>query len=108
MAELLQLRKLPLLDDVQDESADDVRVVLTPKSRNVDPAVLMESLFRQCDLETRIPLNMNILDRDSVPRVMDLRDVLRAYLDHRQSKQHGPPGTILTVKVKAPEDGARP
>ena len=85
MAELLQLKKLPLLDDVQDESADDVRVVLTPKNRNVDPAVLMESVFRQCDLETRISLNMNILDKDSVPRVMDLRDVLRAYLDHRQA-----------------------
>ena len=84
MAELLQVRKLPLLDDVNDESADDVRLVLTPKSRNVDPAVLMESVFRQCDLETRIPLNMNILDKDSVPRVMDLREVLRAYLDHRQ------------------------
>ncbi|MDE1900063.1 MAG: DNA topoisomerase IV subunit A [Alphaproteobacteria bacterium] len=84
MAELLQARKLPLLDDVQDESADDVRVVLTPKSRNVDPAVLMESVFRQCDLEVRISLNMNVLDKDSVPRVMDLRAVLRAYLDHRQ------------------------
>ena len=84
MAELLQLKKLPLLDDVQDESADDVRMVLTPKNRNVDPAVLMESVFRQCDLETRIPLNMNVLDKDSVPRVMDLREVLRAYLDHRQ------------------------
>jgi topoisomerase-4 subunit A len=84
MAELLQAKKLPLLDDVNDESADDVRVVLTPKSRNVDPAVLMESVFRQCDLETRVPLNMNILDKDSVPRVMNLREVLRAYLDHRQ------------------------
>ena len=84
MAELLLAKKLPLLDDVNDESADDVRVVLTPKSRNVDPAVLMESVFRQCDLETRIPMNMNVLDKDSVPRVMNLRDVLRAYLDHRQ------------------------
>ncbi len=84
MAELLQLRKLPLLDDVQDESADDVRVVLTPKSRNVEPAILMESVFRQCDLETRIPLNMNILNKDCVPHVMDLREVLRSYLDHRQ------------------------
>jgi len=84
IAELLQARKLPLLDDVNDESADDVRLVLTPKSRNVDPSVLMESVFRQCDLEVRIPLNMNVLDKDCVPRVMDLRDVLRAYLDHRQ------------------------
>jgi topoisomerase-4 subunit A len=84
MAELLQVRKLPLLDDVNDESADDVRIVLTPKSRNVDPAVLMESLFKQCDLEVKIPLNINVLDKDCVPRVMDLRTVLRAYLDHRQ------------------------
>ena len=84
MAELLQAHKIPLLDDVVDESADDVRVVLTPKSRNVDPPVLMESLFRQCDLEVRISLNMNILDKDCVPHVMDLRDVLRAYLAHRQ------------------------
>jgi len=84
MAELLQARKLPLLDDVIDESADDVRVVLTPKNRNVDPAMLMESLFRLCDLEVRISLNMNILDRDCVPRVMDLRGVLKSYLDHRQ------------------------
>ncbi|MDE2029561.1 MAG: DNA topoisomerase IV subunit A [Alphaproteobacteria bacterium] len=84
MAELLQARKLPLLDDVQDESADDVRIVLTPKSRNVDPAVLMESLFRACDLEARIALNMNVLDKECVPRVMDLREVLRGWLDHRQ------------------------
>ncbi|MFA5041510.1 MAG: DNA topoisomerase IV subunit A [Bdellovibrionales bacterium] len=84
MAELLQARKLPLLDDVVDESADDVRIVLTPKSRNVDPAVLMESLFRQCDLEVRFSLNMNVLDKDCVPKVMDLREVLRCYLAHRQ------------------------
>ncbi len=84
MAELLQAKKLPLLDDVNDESADDVRVVLTPKSRAVDPSVLMESVFRACDLDVRISLNMNILDKDGVPRVMDLRAVLKAYLDHRQ------------------------
>jgi len=84
MAELLQLRKLPLLDDVHDESADDVRLILTPKSRNVDPAVLMESLFRQTELESRIPLNLNLLDKDQVPQVMDLRAALRHYLDHRQ------------------------
>ncbi|MDD4615790.1 MAG: DNA topoisomerase IV subunit A [Alphaproteobacteria bacterium] len=84
MAELLQARKLPLLDDVNDESAEDVRIVLTPKSRNVDPAVLMESLFKLCDLEARIPLNMNVLDKDCVPSVMDLRDVLKSYLNHRQ------------------------
>jgi topoisomerase-4 subunit A len=84
IAELLQARKLPLLDDVHDESADDVRLVLTPKSRNVDPAVLMESLFRATDLEVRVPLNLNVLDKDCTPRVMDLREVLRAWLDHRQ------------------------
>jgi len=84
MAELLQLRKLPLLDDVHDESADDIRLILTPKNRNVDPAVLMESLFRQTELETRIPLNLNVLDKECVPQVMDLRAALKAYLDHRQ------------------------
>ncbi|MDX2027385.1 MAG: DNA topoisomerase IV subunit A [Alphaproteobacteria bacterium] len=84
MAELLAARKLPLLDDVHDESADDIRLVLTPKSRNVDPAVLMESLFRQTELEVRIPLNLNVLDKDCVPQVMDLRAALRAWLDHRQ------------------------
>jgi len=84
MADLLLARKLPLLDDVNDHSADDIRIVITPKNRNVDPAVLMESLFRQTELETRIPLNMNVLDKDCVPQVMDLRAVLRSWLDHRQ------------------------
>ncbi|EGX99528.1 DNA topoisomerase IV subunit A [Nitrospirillum viridazoti Y2] len=83
IAELLMERKLPLLEDVRDESAEDVRLVLVPKSRNVDPAVLMEQLFRNTDLEVRIPLNMNVLDADQVPRVMTLHEVLRAYLDHR-------------------------
>lgn len=83
IAELLQERKLPLLDDVRDESADDIRLVLVPKSRNVDPAVLMESLFRVTDLEVKIPLNLNVLDKDSVPQVMDLRVALKHYLDHR-------------------------
>lgn len=83
IAELLTNRKLPLLDDVRDESADDIRLVLVPKSRNVDPAILMESLFRQTDLENKIPLNMNMLDRDGVPQVMDLRGTMRFYLDHR-------------------------
>jgi topoisomerase-4 subunit A len=84
MADLLLAKKLPLLDDVNDHSADDIRIVITPKSRNVDPAVLMESLFRQTELEARIPLNMNVLDKDCVPQVMDLRMVLRSWLDHRQ------------------------
>ena len=83
IAELLQNRKLTLLDDIQDESTTEVRLVLLPKSRNVDPAHLMESLFRQTDLETRISLNMNVLDGGLVPRVMNLREVLKAFLDHR-------------------------
>ncbi|WP_114391517.1 DNA topoisomerase IV subunit A [Oleisolibacter albus] len=87
IAELLGERKLPLLDDVRDESAEDIRLVLVPKSRNVDPAVMMEQLFRNTDLETRFSMNMNVLDaRDGglVPRVMTLHEVLRAFLDHRQ------------------------
>jgi topoisomerase-4 subunit A len=83
IAELLQEKKLAMLADIRDESAADVRIVLEPKSRNVDPAVLMESLFRQTDLETRFPLNMNVLDADGTPRVMNLREALRAFLDHR-------------------------
>jgi len=83
IAELINDKKLPLLGDVRDESAQDVRLVLEPKSRNVDPAVLMESLFRATDLEIRFPLNLNVLDGGKVPRVMNLREALQAYLDHR-------------------------
>ncbi len=83
IAELLQQKKLALLADVRDESADDIRLVLEPRSRNVDPKVLMETLFRQTELETRIALNMNVLEGGLAPRVMTLREVLRAYLDHR-------------------------
>ncbi len=83
IATLLQEKKLALLADVRDESTDQVRLVLEPKSRNVDPAVLMETLFRQTELEVRIPLNMNVLDGGLTPRVMNLREVLRAYLEHR-------------------------
>jgi len=83
IAELLLARKLPLLDDIRDESADDVRLILVPKSRNVDPAVMMESLFKLTELEVKIPLNLNVLDKDGVPQVMSLREALRAYLDHR-------------------------
>ena len=83
IAELLTDKKLALLADIRDESAEDIRVVLEPKSRNVDPAVLMESLFRQTELEARIPINMNVLGSDGVPRVMNLREVLQEFLDHR-------------------------
>ena len=84
IAELLTAKKLPLLADVRDESAEDVRVVLEPKSRAVDPGLLMESLFKATELEARIPLNMNVLSGGKVPKVMPLRDVLREWLDHRK------------------------
>src|SRR5579871_1399304 len=84
IAELLEQKKLPLLDDIHDESAEDVRIVLTPKSRTVEPELLMEQLFRQTDLESRVSLNMNVLDKGVVPRVMSLREVLVAFIDHRR------------------------
>lgn len=84
IALLLSEKKLPLLGDVIDESTDQVRLVLDPKNRLVDPAVLMESLFRHTDLETRIALNMNVLDGGKVPKVMNLKQVLQAFLNHRQ------------------------
>ncbi|MCJ2076270.1 DNA topoisomerase IV subunit A [Methylobacterium sp. E-016] len=84
LAELLQERKLPLLADVRDESAEDVRVVLEPRSRSVDPVILMESLFRLTELEARIPLNMNVLVGGLVPRVIGLAEALREWLDHRR------------------------
>ncbi len=84
VAELMQARKLPLLADIRDESAEDIRLVLEPKSKNVDPVVLMESLFKVTDLESRISLNMNVLSRGLVPNVLCLRDVLLQWLEHRK------------------------
>ncbi|WP_337266540.1 DNA topoisomerase IV subunit A [Oryzifoliimicrobium ureilyticus] len=84
IAELLIARKLPLLEDIRDESAEDIRVVLVPKSRTVDPTILMESMFKLTELESRFPLNMNVLSMGRVPRVMGLKDVLREWLDHRR------------------------
>ncbi|MSP79904.1 MAG: DNA topoisomerase IV subunit A, partial [Rhodospirillales bacterium] len=83
IAELLATKKLPLLEDVRDESTEKVRIVLEPKNRSVEPTTLMEHLFRQTELETRVSLNMNVLDADNTPRVMSLREVLQAFLDHR-------------------------
>ena len=84
IAELLQEKKLTLLGDVRDESAEDIRLVLEPKSRNVEAPHLMEHLFKQTELEVRVPLNMNVLDKDKAPKVMNLGEVLRAFLDHRR------------------------
>ena len=83
IATLMTARKLALLGDVRDESAENVRIVLEPRSRTVDPATLMETLFRATELEVRVALNMNVLDRNHVPRVMNLGEVLQAFLDHR-------------------------
>jgi topoisomerase-4 subunit A len=84
IAELLIARKLPLLEDVRDESAEDIRLVLVPKSRTVDPALLMESLFKLTELESRFPLNMNVLSRGKVPNVLSLKNVLQEWLEHRR------------------------
>ncbi len=84
IAELLQARKLPMLGDVRDESAEDIRLVLEPKSRSVDPVLLMESLFKVTELESRISLNMNVLSHGRVPNVLSLKEVLKQWLDHRK------------------------
>jgi topoisomerase-4 subunit A len=84
IAELLIARRLPLLEDIRDESAEDVRLVLVPKSRTVDATLLMESLFKLTELESRIPLNMNVLSQGKVPKVMALNEVLTEWLDHRK------------------------
>ncbi|MCL4129297.1 UNVERIFIED_CONTAM: hypothetical protein GTU68_022586 [Idotea baltica] len=83
LGELIEAKKLPLLDDVRDESAEDVRLVLVPRAKTVEAEVLMESLFKICDLETKFSLNMNVLHKGA-PQVMGLKDVLQAYLEHRR------------------------
>jgi topoisomerase-4 subunit A len=83
IAELMTEKKLPLLGDVRDESAEEVRLVLEPKSRTVDPVLLMESLFRLTELEIRFGLNMNVLSAGQIPNVLSLRDVLKQWLEHR-------------------------
>ena len=84
IAELIQTKKLPILADVRDESADDIRLVLEPRNRNVEPDMLMGMLYRNCDLETRFSLNMNVLIDGRTPKVCSLKEVLRAFLDHRR------------------------
>ncbi len=84
IADLINARKITMLDDVCDESAEDIRIVLTPKNGSVDADLLMEALFRFTDLETRFNMNMNVLDNGITPRVMPLKEVLQAWLDHQQ------------------------
>ncbi len=92
IAELLLNKKLPFLGDIRDESAQDVRIVLEPKSRLVDAALLMEQLFKLTDMEVKFNMNMNVLDLDGVPRVMSISEVLHDYLQHRNN--------VLLRKIK--------
>src|SRR6056297_864386 len=84
IAELIQTKKVPILADVRDESADDIRIVLEPRSKNVDADVLMNMLYRNSDLETRFSLNMNVLIDGLTPKVCSMKEVLRAFLDFRR------------------------
>jgi len=84
LADLIESKKAALLGDVRDESAEDIRLVLEPKTRNVEPEVLMESLFRLSALESRFPVNMNVLDARGTPGVMGLKQALMAFLAHRR------------------------
>lgn len=84
IAELIQTKKIPILGDVRDESADDIRLILEPRSKNVDPEVLMGMLFRNSDLEVRFAMNMNVLIDGVTPKVCSLKEVLRAFLDFRR------------------------
>ncbi|MEP5760487.1 MAG: DNA topoisomerase IV subunit A [Litoreibacter sp.] len=84
VAELIQTKKVPILADIRDESAEDLRVVLEPRSKNVEPDILMGMMFRNSDLEIRFSLNMNVLIDGRTPKVCSLKEVLRAFLDHRR------------------------
>ncbi|WP_026380195.1 DNA topoisomerase IV subunit A [Afifella pfennigii] len=84
IAGLIEARKLPLVGDIRDESAEDVRIVIEPKSRTVDPDLMMESLFKRADMEVRFSLNMNVISEGRVPKVMALRDILAEWLAHRK------------------------
>ncbi|MGY3438650.1 MULTISPECIES: DNA topoisomerase IV subunit A [unclassified Marinovum] len=88
IAELIQTKKVPILGDIRDESADDIRVVLEPRSKNVDPDVLMGMLYRTSDLEIRFSLNMNVLIDGVTPKVCSMKEVLRAFLDFRREVLH--------------------
>ncbi|PPR09706.1 MAG: DNA topoisomerase 4 subunit A [Alphaproteobacteria bacterium MarineAlpha11_Bin1] len=85
IAEFLNAKKLPLLGDIRDESAEDIRLILEPRNRSIEPNLLMDQMFRHTDLETRIGLNMNVLDSQTFPSVMNLRGVLQSFLEHRET-----------------------
>ncbi|MEI7669954.1 MAG: DNA topoisomerase (ATP-hydrolyzing), partial [Pseudomonadota bacterium] len=83
IAELFRNKKLPLLGNIRDESAEEIRIILEPKTRQVEAEMLMESLFKSTELETRFNLNMNVLTAQNIPQVMNLKEVLQAFLEHR-------------------------
>ena len=84
IAELIQTKKVPILGDIRDESADDIRIILEPRSKNVEPDILMNMMFKSSDLETRFSLNMNVLIDGVTPKVCSMKEVLQAFLDHRR------------------------
>ena len=84
IAELIQLKKVPALEDIRDESAEDIRIVLEPRTKNIAPEALMETMFRLSDLETRFSMNMNVLIDGLTPKVCSLKELLRSFLDHRR------------------------
>src|ERR1041385_2022421 len=84
IAELINEKKLPLVADMRDESAEDIRIVVEPRARTVDPEILMESLFKLTELESRIPLNMNVLVKGRIPKVVGLAEALTEWLAHRR------------------------
>src|SRR5207245_8653868 len=84
LGELLNEKKLPLVADMHDESAQDIRIVFEPRSRTVDPALMMESLFKLTELESRIPLNMNVLVKGRIPKVVGLAEAMAEWLAHRR------------------------
>ena len=83
-AKLFNDKKLPFLADIRDQTAADIRVVLEPKNRSIDPKQLMEQIFRLTDFQVNFNMNMNVLDKDGVPRVMNLKEILEAFLEHRE------------------------
>ncbi|MBR4315929.1 MAG: DNA topoisomerase IV subunit A [Alphaproteobacteria bacterium] len=83
IADLMEQGKLPTIGDIRDESTEDIRIVIEPKSRTIDPKIIMAQLFSLTELESKFALNMNVLDKNCVPRVMSLKEVLTAYIDHQ-------------------------
>ena len=84
IAELMENKNLPMLSDIRDESAEDIRLIIEPKSRNLSPDMIMETLFKKTDLESRVSLNLNVIDDKNIPGVKSLKEALKSWLNHRQ------------------------